>query len=535
MAIVNYYEPMGGTAKKKQQQSTTSNKSTLSASKANAAAKKVDNLVVGNLNQAEQDYKAQNPSANTVVWQNPSAPVATPTPVVVPTTPTPTVPTVQKEVVKEPVYTAPVATPTPVPTYTPTPTPAPEPLIAPEFVAPTYNAPTLGTFNFDPYKESQAVLDARDAMNAHNANGMEAWTGGQYGQALQSAIDRIVNRENFSYDMNADALYQQYKDRYIGLGKMAMQDTLGQAQGATGGYGNSYAATAANQAYQGYLQGINDKLPELYQLAYNKYSQEGQNLLDQYNMYNSQYNTEYGQYRDKVSDWYNEAERLNSAYNQAYAQDYGKYSDDYQRNYQQFSDDYNRQYQQNMDSYQAAYQKALDEYQSKYQGYTFEKNYALDTAKFEADKQAQAQQLALNWAKYNSDQEMSQKQFAADQAYRANNLALEKQKLSQTNGDLVKPYEAQITALQNELASKGGQYTMDQLKTAEVAMQRYNSSLMTPTEFARHKDSSSGSSTVGKYKNYEEYYEDQVEKLYNSKKIDDTTAEIMLWQMKYGK
>lgn len=160
------------------------------------------------------------------------------------------------------------------------------------------------SFSFNPYKESQTVIDARNAMNAHNANPIADWTGGQYGVALQNAINKIVNREKFSYDMNADALYQQYKDRYIGLGKMAMQDTMGQAQGQTGGYGNSYAATAGNQAYQGYLQGLNDKVPELYELAYNKYNQEGQDLLNQYNMYNNAYQAEYGQYRDKVNDWY---------------------------------------------------------------------------------------------------------------------------------------------------------------------------------------------------------------------------------------
>jgi murein DD-endopeptidase MepM/ murein hydrolase activator NlpD len=92
-----------------------------------------------------------------------------------------------------------------------------------------------------------------------------------YWATLQEAMNKILNREDFSYDLNGDALYQQYKDRYIQQGKMAMQDTMGQAAALTGGYGNSYASTAGNQAYQGYLQGLNDVIPELQQIAYDRY------------------------------------------------------------------------------------------------------------------------------------------------------------------------------------------------------------------------------------------------------------------------
>ena len=95
------------------------------------------------------------------------------------------------------------------------------------------------------------------------------------------------NRPDFSYDFNTDALYQQYKDKYIQQGKMAMQDTIGQASAMTGGYGNSYAATAGNQAYQAHLQNLNDIIPELYQLAYDRYNQKGQDMLNRLGLYSS--------------------------------------------------------------------------------------------------------------------------------------------------------------------------------------------------------------------------------------------------------
>jgi LysM repeat protein len=121
-------------------------------------------------------------------------------------------------------------------------------------------------------------------------------------EAVQQTLDKINSREKFSYDLNGDALYQQYKDKYIQQGKMAMQDTMGQAAALTGGYGNSYAATAGNQAYQAHLNNLNDIIPELQQMAYDRYNQEGQDLLNQYNMAMDVYGTKYGEYRDAITD-----------------------------------------------------------------------------------------------------------------------------------------------------------------------------------------------------------------------------------------
>ena len=47
-------------------------------------------------------------------------------------------------------------------------------------------------------------------------------------EQLQGITEKILNREHFSYDLNGDALYQQYKDRYIQQGRQAMMDTMGQ-------------------------------------------------------------------------------------------------------------------------------------------------------------------------------------------------------------------------------------------------------------------------------------------------------------------
>ena len=142
-----------------------------------------------------------------------------------------------------------------------------------------------------------------DAWNTHNQNG--------FNFTQQELLDTVSTNHNnwlntkFNYDFNADALYQQYKDKYIKQGKMAMQDTMGQAAALTGGYGNSYAATVGNQAYQASLENLNDVIPELYQMAYSMHQDKGQNLLNQLNLLNTNKAFEYGQWVDKGNTLYN--------------------------------------------------------------------------------------------------------------------------------------------------------------------------------------------------------------------------------------
>ena len=59
-----------------------------------------------------------------------------------------------------------------------------------------------------------------------------------------------------------------------------MQDTMANASTLSGGYGNSYATTAGQQAYNSYLQQLNDIVPTLYQQARSNYDTETSN---QYN------------------------------------------------------------------------------------------------------------------------------------------------------------------------------------------------------------------------------------------------------------
>lgn len=123
----------------------------------------------------------------------------------------------------------------------------------------------------------------------------------RYEDQIKGLYDQISKRPQFSYDVNQDAMYQQLKDQYVQGGKMAMMDTMGQAQAMTGGYGNSYAQSVGQQAYQGYLQGLNDQVPDLYQMALNRYVSEGDDLMNQYSMLTSQEAQDYSRWQDRQS------------------------------------------------------------------------------------------------------------------------------------------------------------------------------------------------------------------------------------------
>lgn len=205
-------------------------------------------------------------------------------------------------------------------------------------ISPSPTSPTFNTTSFDDTDEGKAASSAKtNAENAVNNYGDFAWD--KQG-AADEVWNKIFNRPDFTYDFNADALYQQYKDKYIQQGKLAMADTMGQAAAMTGGYGNSYAATAGNQAYQAHLQNLNDIIPELYQMAYDKYKQEGQDLYNQYGLLMDDHDREYGMWTDEynrlISDrtyagdnYYNEAslygteqDRVNNALQQGYTNEF---------------------------------------------------------------------------------------------------------------------------------------------------------------------------------------------------------------------
>lgn len=130
----------------------------------------------------------------------------------------------------------------------------------------------------------------------YNYGGSGASSAGDWNKQLSVIMDQINNRKPFEFDLNGDALYQQYKEQYQKLGKMAMEDTMGQAAGLTGGYGSTYGQNVGQQAYNAYLDRLNDVVPDIYAKQRSAYDAEGDKLYNQFSlaqqMYGNAKNTE---------------------------------------------------------------------------------------------------------------------------------------------------------------------------------------------------------------------------------------------------
>lgn len=183
-----------------------------------------------------------------------------------------------------------------------------------------------------------ASVSIRDQAMQNYLN-LQANKPGEYGkpyaQQIDDAYKSIMNREAFNYDFNGDPLYQLYKDQYVQGGQTAMQDTMAQAAALTGGYGNSYASAVGNQAYQQYLKGLNDVIPELQQAAYNRYLNEGQEMADRLNTLMALDNNEYNRWSDDYNRWNSELSNSYNIYDNERNVDYNTENNAYNRKLQE--------------------------------------------------------------------------------------------------------------------------------------------------------------------------------------------------------
>ena len=279
----------------------------------------------------------------------------------------------------------------------------------------SYNDFNYGNFSYGDYVQSDAVKQANALLQQQNANKPGAYQS-QWQSQIDNYLNQIENREQFSYDPNSDALYQMYKDNYIQQGQMAMMDTMGQAATMTGGYGNSYAQSVGQQAYNQQLSQLNEILPELQQMAYNRYADEGQRLQDMYSMYLGREDQDYGRYMDSLNAWQSERDYLAGRYDTERNFDYSKYQQDRSMAYDQYSSDRNLAYDQWSSGRDLAYDQynndknlAYDQWSSgrdlAYNEFTADRDLAYDQYKSNKD-------LAYN--EFNTDRSMSYDKWSAD-------------------------------------------------------------------------------------------------------------------------
>ena len=141
----------------------------------------------------------------------------------------------------------------------------------------------------------------------------------KYDPQIDALLNEILNREDFSYDVMNDPLYQQYAKMYQREGDRAMKETLAEAAASAGGM-NTYAITAAQQANSYYGSQLNDKIPELYQLAYEMYLNDKESKVQDLGILQNMDATQYNRYRDTINDYYNDRNLAYGAYQDAVTQ-----------------------------------------------------------------------------------------------------------------------------------------------------------------------------------------------------------------------
>lgn len=232
----------------------------------------------------------------------------------------------------------------------------------------------------------------------------------RYDETIQDLIAGILERPDFSYDPATDPLYQNYRKQYTREGQRATEDALGAAAAASGGIPSSYASTAAGQAGNYYAAQLTDKIPELYELAYNKYLNDYNMQLSDLGVVQGQDQTDYDRYlNDRSLDynvWLNGYNQLNNDLQTALGlQDAGfnqylaaldQYNTDRNFSYRQFLDEINDQQNERAQALQNAVLAG------EYGDYSFLNNMGINTDNNPMVQEQNAQLQALAQAQVDA-------------------------------------------------------------------------------------------------------------------------------------
>lgn len=131
------------------------------------------------------------------------------------------------------------------------------------------------------YAQYLPVEDVPDYDDAHRRQA-EALLTGRDTTAQRDRIDQMLDAllgEEFDYNPASDKLYAAYRQQYARQADLAAANTLGAAAALTGGQASTAAVAASQQAGGYYRAMLAGKLPELAQLAYERYSGERKTRL----------------------------------------------------------------------------------------------------------------------------------------------------------------------------------------------------------------------------------------------------------------
>lgn len=107
----------------------------------------------------------------------------------------------------------------------------------------------------------------------------------KYGKIEEDALNAMLNRKPFSYDVENDIVYQSYKKQYEREAEHALRRILNDNNtSVTGASGAVLSEAMAAQNAQ--LEKITDKIPELYKDAYERYNKDGETMYKNFDAIN---------------------------------------------------------------------------------------------------------------------------------------------------------------------------------------------------------------------------------------------------------
>ena len=174
------------------------------------------------------------------------------------------------------------------------------------------------------YSESDEVAAAKAALAKAESAAPEKYVS-NYSDEIKDLTSRILSGEKFSYDFNADPIYNVYREQAESDRRRAVDNAVSAAASLTGGYGNSYGVTAAQEASAKTMENLRNIIPSLLEAAYSRWRGEREMERERLRAVMDLENSDYGKYRDTVSDYLKDRDYFYSKYSDMSQSDFDRY------------------------------------------------------------------------------------------------------------------------------------------------------------------------------------------------------------------
>ena len=131
----------------------------------------------------------------------------------------------------------------------------------------------------------------------------------EYKSSIEKLIAELAGRE-FTYDVTKDEVYRRYRDSVKSSAELALADAVGLSSALNGGYSTTYAQLAGQSAYYNVMKEADSIIPQLYRDAYERFSNETDNIEDRLDYLIEMDESEWDRYLSMLDEYNSEGDRL---------------------------------------------------------------------------------------------------------------------------------------------------------------------------------------------------------------------------------